>query len=186
MLFQSTLRPVVLGALVLALAATVQAQELASNFDQLRVLVKPGDVIHIRDNNGQNVGGRLVDLSPDALRLLVNGSTREFNASDVDVVTAARHGNTANGAKYGLATGAGVGTLIMFLAFDHCNNQCVPYLLTGALVYGGIGAGLGAGFSAMSTSQRVIFARPAAQHARMTIAPVVDRTHAGAMLNVRW
>src|SRR6516164_516675 len=103
MLFQSTRstgRTAVLGALILAVILTVSsaadAQELASNFDQLRVLIKRGDVIHVQDSGGQTVGGRVLDLSPDALRIMANGVTREFNASEVDVVTAARHGSVAS------------------------------------------------------------------------------------------
>ena len=53
MLFQSTRstgRTAVLGALILAVILTVSsaadAQELASNFDQLRVLIKRGDVMN--------------------------------------------------------------------------------------------------------------------------------------------
>jgi len=187
MLFQSKGRTAVLGALALALATTAHAQELASNFDQLRVLIKAGDAIHVKDSKGQDVGGRLLDLSPDTLRVLVNGSTREFNASDVDIVTAARHGNVAKGAKIGLATGAGFGALTMFMAMNGtCRNECVPYVVAATLIYGGIGAGLGAGFSAMSTGQHVIFARTGAQSTKLTIAPLIDRNHAGAMLNVRW
>ena len=194
MLFQSTRstgRTAVLGALILAVILTVSsaadAQELASNFDQLRVLIKRGDVIHVQDSGGQTVGGRVLDLSPDALRIMANGVTREFNASEVDVVTAARHGSVASGAKIGLATGAGFGALTMFMATNGtCRAECVPYVVMGTLVWGGIGAGLGACFSAMHTSQRVIFARTGAQPAKLTIAPLIDRTHTGAMLNVRW
>jgi len=191
MLFPSIGRTAVLGALVFTpiftLATAAQAQELAGNFDQLRVLIKPGETIHVQDSNGQDVRGRFVDLSPDALRILVNGVTHEFSASDVDVVTAARHGNVANGARIGLATGAGFGALLMFLGLSsNCGGECVPYYIVGTLYMGGIGAGLGAGFGAMTTTQRVIFARPGAQRSKVTIAPLVDRTHTGAMLNVRW
>jgi hypothetical protein len=187
MLCQSKGRTAVLIALVLTFATAAQAQELASNFDQLRVLIKAGDVIHVTDSKGQDVGGRLLDLSPDTLRILAHGATREFNASDVDTVTAARHGNVANGAKIGLATGAGFGALMMFMAINgNCHGECVPAVMAAALVYGGIGAGLGAGFSAMATSQRVIFVRTGTQPTKLTIAPLIDRTHAGAMLNVRW
>jgi len=190
MLFRSTRstgRTAVLGALILTVASAAHAQELASNFDQLRVLIKRGDVIHVQDNTGHDMGGRLLDLSPDALRIMANGVTREFNASEVDVVRAARHGNVASGAKIGLATGAGFGALTMFMALNGtCSRECVPYVVMGTLVWGGIGAGLGAGFSAMHTSQRVIFARTGAQPAKLTISPLVDRTQAGAMLNVRW
>jgi len=38
----------------------------------------------------------------------------------------------------------------------------------------------------MHKSQRVIFARTGAQPVKLTIAPLIDRTHAGATLNVRW
>lgn len=191
MLFLSKGRTAMLGALVftssLTLATAAQAQELAGNFDQLRVLIKRGETIHVQDNSGQDLRGRFVDLSPDALRILVNGVTREFNASDVDIVTAARHGNVAKGARIGFATGAGFGGLMMFLTTSsQCGGECVPIYIVGALYMGGVGAGIGAGFSAMTSTQRVIFVRSGAQPSKVTIAPLVDRTHTGAMLNVRW
>jgi hypothetical protein len=187
MLFRST---AVLGALVLnlvlALAPAAQAQELAGNFDQLRVLIKPGETIRVQDSTGQYVKGRFLDLSPDAIRILVDGATRELNAGDVDVVTASRHGDVGKGARIGFATGAGFGALIgTLLVTNGCGSQCIPFFVLGTLTYGGMGAGIGAGLSAMSTSQHVIFARAGAQP-RITIAPLVDRQHAGATLNVRW
>jgi hypothetical protein len=56
------------GALVLV-ASAAQAQEIAGNFDQLRVLVKPGDTVQIKDNTGQEIRGQVLDLSPAAIRI---------------------------------------------------------------------------------------------------------------------
>src|SRR5262245_21323636 len=82
--------------------AAAQAQEIAGRLDQLRVLVKPGETIHLKGIDGDDVKGQFVGLSPDSIRILTKGGPRDFAASDVDLVTASRHGSLATGAKWGL------------------------------------------------------------------------------------
>src|SRR6476469_8888623 len=109
---------VTVGTLVLT-ASAVSAQEIAGNFDQLRVLVKSSDSIGVRDTQGREVRGRLLDLSPGSIAILSDGVRREFAAADVDTITASRHGNLATGAKWGLGTGAGLGALLMAASMSH-------------------------------------------------------------------
>jgi hypothetical protein len=175
--------------LFLMLAGAAQAQEVAGNFDQLRVVIRRGETIHIKDTDDQEIKGELLDLSPGGIRILTKGMTREFNVSDVDVITASRHGSLATGAKWGFGTGAGFGGLWMLTLMSgagHCGGECAAYFTTAVLVYGGIGAGIGVGVAAMTTSQHVIFARTGASERKISLAPLVDEHRKGAMVSVSW
>ena len=57
----SRLTPAIL--ILVVVATTGEAQELASSFGQLRVLVKPGDQVSLTDRAGQEVRGRIAELS---------------------------------------------------------------------------------------------------------------------------
>jgi len=173
-------------ALAVGVSGAAQAQEIAGNFDQLRVLVRPGETIHIKDVGGHEVGGKLLDLSPDAIRILADGATREFTASEVDLITARRHGDLATGAKWGFATGAGIGALMAIgLSDGHCYN-CGIAIPVVAIYFGGIGAGIGAAAAAMGSRPQVLFANTSSDRRKVSVAPIVDQHRKGAMLSVRW
>ena len=57
--------------LLVASAPMVEAQEIASSFDQLRVLLKRGDSVTVTDRSGREITGRIADLSFSSLVLLV-------------------------------------------------------------------------------------------------------------------
>ena len=175
-----------LGAFALT-ASAVSAQELAGNFDQLRVLIKSGETIGVKDNAGREVRGRLLDLSPGALAVLSDGVRHEFAVADVDVITASRHGNLATGAKWGLGTGAGIGALLILMNMPsgRCGD-CAAYFVASTLYLGGIGAGIGVGISALTTTQRVVFAKSGDRGRTLTVAPVIDRDRRAVMVTARW
>src|SRR5436190_10432973 len=174
------------GAFVLT-ASAVSAQEIAGNFDQLRVLVKSGDSVGVRDTQGREVRGRLLDLSPGSIAIVSDGVRREFAVSDVDAITASRHGNLATGAKWGLGTGAGLGALLILMNMPHGGcYDCGIYFVGVTSELAGIGAGIGVGVSALTTRQRVIFARSGEHRTTLSLAPVVDRDRKGIMLTARW
>ncbi len=180
---------ILLAVCIVLAAGAAHAQEIAGNFDQLRVLVQRGETIHIKNSDGEDVSGKVLDLSPDAVRVLSGGMTREFRASDVDLITASRHGNLATGAKWGFGTGAGFGALAVLMAatnLSRCGGECAVYFATDALLFGGIGAGIGVGVAAMTTSQRVVFAGSRAADRKVSFAPLIDAHRKGAMASVTW
>ena len=172
--------------LFLMLSGAAQAQEVAGNFDQLRVVIKRGETIHIKDTDGQEIKGELLDLSPGGIRILTKGTTREFNPSDVDLITASRHGNLGTGAIWGLGTGAAFGGLIGLIGSSSGCHDCAAWTIGFAAVYGGLGAGIGVAVAAMTTSQHVIFARTGASERKISFAPLVDEHRKGAMVSVSW
>jgi hypothetical protein len=54
-----------------------------------------------------------------------------------------------------------------------------------ALVYGGLGAGVGAGLDALMLSNQIIYYKPS-NSARLTVSPVVTRERKGVLLSVRF
>lgn len=70
--------------LLLCVGATrVDAQGVASSFDQLTVLVKAGDTISIVDMTGREAEGRIGKLSRDGLILLTEAGPRQLDERDV-------------------------------------------------------------------------------------------------------
>jgi hypothetical protein len=147
------------GLILALLATTGEAQELAGSFDQLRVLVKVGDTIRVTDRNGHDLRGAISELSPSSLALQVAGRRQTFLEGDVEAIHQRRPDSVANGAKWGFAVGAGLGVLAgITIASEYEGSSGTALIPMLALVYGGIGAGAGAGIDAMHSSDQVIFA----------------------------
>jgi hypothetical protein len=153
--------------LVVALMSSpAEAQELAGTFDQLRVLVKPGDTLTVTDAAGVPVRGKLVTLSTASLSLDVSGSRKLFQNSEIDTIARRTPDSLRNGALIGLAIGGGLFGSAVGAATSHWG-----YAASAALVYGGLGAAIGAGVDAMIEGPRVIYARAAAKPVGISIAP---------------
>lgn len=100
-----------IAALLLLIATSAGAQEIAGKFDQLRVLVKPGDTLTITDSTGQRMQGKLTQLSTSSLVLDVSGALRQFQDTDVDTIEKRGPDSLKNGALIGLGIAGGLGTL---------------------------------------------------------------------------
>lgn len=161
---------------MLAMAAHARAQELAGTFDQLRVLVKTGDTITVTDQAGIETRGRLTELSPSSLALMVDGQKRVYAAPDVSTIQAKRTDPLANGALWGLGVGATLGLALgLYMEGWDSEPSHGALAVTAALTYGGIGAGIGAGLDALHQSRQVIYAGPRRIARGLTMAPMVGR-----------
>jgi hypothetical protein len=174
-----------IAALIILVAATAEAQELAGTFDQLRVLVKPGDTLTVVDDSGQRVEGKVASLSASALSLTVSGTPRQFLNTDVNSIEKRGPDSLKNGALIGLAVGGGLGAVAM-LALIATDDNPGPIAFVGALMYGGIGAGIGVGFDALIEGRRVIYARSGSARSALTVAPLLGRTRKGARVSLRF
>ena len=173
----------VLVAAVLVLGTTwpVGAQELASSFDQLRVLIKAGDTLIIAGRDGQETRGRMVRLTGISLELDVDGATRVLQEDAVATIRHRHQDSLANGAKIGFGAGVGFGALAaVAIAGDIGSAAAVPIVL----VYGAMGAGIGVGIDGMLSSDKVIFSRPGPVRARLGISPVVGQGRRGVRLTL--
>src|SRR6188472_108559 len=134
-----------IGLLAVALLGGVvghaRAQELAGTFDQLRVLIAPGQRITVIDASGQRLKGEVVTLSATSLRLSVAGVTRELAERDVDQIRQRRADSLANGAKIGLYVGGALGGLAAIALVTSEDGDEWGYALAGAALYAGLGTG---------------------------------------------
>ena len=186
MLTQPWWRVALLVLLVMKVAPAAQGQTLASSFDQLQVLVKQGDTISVTDTTGRELRGRIETLSQSSLSLFVDGGRHDLPEREVRTIRQRRSDSLANGAKWGLGIGAGLGLaggLAIASEYSDGGGVYIPIL---ALVYGGIGAGVGAGLDALVLSNQVIYHKPASASARVTVSPLVTSDHKGVRLSVRF
>jgi hypothetical protein len=177
-------RGTVICLLLMAGAPAVEAQDVASSFDQLRVLLKRGDTVSVTDSAGHEITGRIADVSPSLLGVLVGHGRRDLVESDVRTIRQPRHANLATGAKWGFGVGAAFGAFAI-LANSSCSG-CSSFIPLTATVFGGIGCGIGVGISASMISQQLIFSRPATASSSLTVAPLVTRERQGMLVSLRF
>jgi len=172
------------AALLLTIVGTADAQELASSFDQLRVVVKSGDVLAVTGGDGHLFRGRLVSLSASTMDLIAaDGTRRALGEEDVRTIRISRPDSLGNGAKTGFAVGGGLG-LLAGLAFLHeFGGESFIVVAEVAALYGGLGAGIGVGIDALISSNDVIFFRPGGK-ATLRVAPILGRQARGMRLTL--
>jgi len=168
--------------LVIATAPMVEAQVLASSFDQLQVLVKPGDTVSVTDGTGVEARGTIGALSPSSLEMVIEGNRRIFSENDVRTIRQRRGDSLRNGAWWGFGIMAGL-TLLGAAAQDVDNDDAGAVAL-GVLVSGGFGAAIGVGVDAMIRSNEVVFSRPAGVSTRLTVSPLFAASRKGLLLSV--
>ncbi len=94
---------------VLGATATAEAQGIANSFTELRLLVRPGDTVSVTNTTGGEVTGKIAELSPSALALMVEGHRQDLREVDVTAIRQRRSDSLQNGAFIGLCIGAGYG-----------------------------------------------------------------------------
>lgn len=167
-----------MAAILLAnvLASSAEAQELAGSFDQLRVLVTKGETVTVTDSADRQVKGSILELSPSSLALMVDGTPRTFLEADVAAIRQRRPDSLANGAKWGLAVGASLGILAGLTLTSEYDAGAIGFMSALAAIYGGLGAGAGAGLDALHSGNQVIYARRRASSISLRPVLVPGRT----------
>jgi hypothetical protein len=150
----------------------------AGSFDQLRMLVKPGDTVLVNDLSGRSLRGRIVNLSSSSLRIDANGILHDFAQSDVREILQYRRDPLSNGATIGALIGAGFATafVITFCRDDGCSTGVAVWVV-GA--YTGIGAGAGVGVDALIVREKTIFRPAMPGSARLRLEPLISRRTKG-------
>lgn len=146
----------------------------AGTFDQLRMLVKPGDTVLVNDASGRGLRGRIVSLSSSSLRIDVNGILHDFAQNDVRVIRQHRRDPLSNGATIGALIGAGFATaaIISFCRNDECGPGAAVWIVG---VYAAIGAGAGVGVDALIVREKTIFRAAQPGSARLRLEPLIRR-----------
>src|SRR5688500_11869267 len=82
----------------------------ATSFDQLSVLVRPGDTVTVTPDSGTPFSGKISSLSSSGLTLLVGKELRAVQENDVATIRHRRRQDSlSNGALWGLGAGAAAG-----------------------------------------------------------------------------
>jgi hypothetical protein len=174
-------------ALSLGGGGTAQAQTAADSFGsmagRLAASEKPVRVTTAAEGK---ISGKLLDLSESSLTVLVGHERRTLQKSEI-LQVAELHHHAGQGALIGLGTGAALGFVGMLLACGDCGDESGAFALAGAIVYGGIGAGIGALAGAATTTERNVYRAPApAADARFAVSPLVTTRGAGIAATLRF
>ena len=126
--------------------AEVLAQQ-ASSFDQLGMLVKPGDKVEVLGADGTSTKGKIENFTPASLRLATNGKICDYAQRDAIEIKEKKGDSLLNGALIGAATGAGLG-LAEWISSGGCD--CTSGDVVGIVgLTAAMGAGIGIGIDAL-------------------------------------
>jgi hypothetical protein len=169
------------GLVVAAASSSLGAQELASSFEQLSVLVKPRDTVTVTDHTGSQTKGTIAVLSPSSLELIVSGSRRSFLENETRTIRMRRSDSLRNGALWGLGVGAALG-LTTFIDTEESPALPTGEAIGATFTFAGLGAAVGVGLDAMFRHDEIIYSRPSGVAVRVTASPWSTRGGAGARL----
>jgi len=158
----------------------------ATSFEQLKLLLEPGDTVTVTESSGQITKGKIEALTGTSLRLVAGGGVREMADRDVLEIRQRRGDSLGNGAIIGAIAGGAFGTLSAFLG-DCLNDPCTAERAAVIGVTTGLGVGIGVGIDALITKTKVIYRGSGRQvTVRFNIRPVMDRQRKGVALSVRF
>jgi hypothetical protein len=161
-----------------------------TNTERIRARVKPGQKVSITDDGGQQLHGRIGEMTADALTVLDDGKSAAVGYDRI--VTIDRPNDSlANGALIGLGAGATLGLLAVSAYED---EECAPGGVTcsppaggytaGALLFGGLGTAVGVGIDALIHRKREIYRRGSGAVA--SAGPVLGHGRRGVGMSVTW
>ena len=128
------------------------------------------------DTNGQRTKGKVTDVSPSSLVLLLP----EARVFPEPTVTEIRTTDPlSNGALIGAAVGTGLAT------WDYLIDPSEPGNAVVFSIAIGLGTAIGAGIDALVSSGGTLYASPG-QTRRVTLAPISGKGRQGARLFVRF
>ena len=155
--------------------------------DEIRRRVREGQKIVVVDEQGRELRGRIGELKPDALTLLVGRDRTDVSYDRILRIDRPRDG-VSDGAIKGLTVGVVMGLVAGlaaagddsgFLDFDFSEVATIA-----VPVLGGIGAGIGLGLDALIRREPNLYRRPIPT--RISLSPVAGRTTRGVVISVSW
>jgi hypothetical protein len=174
------------------------AQVVATSFEELRAIVKPGDTVLVTEANGRKTRARLGELTQSSLEILVRKTGPDGRETfvpqsrlaerDVRQIQIDRGDSVLNGTLIGLAVVGGPWLLACNPATDWCyyNDGANLYRMI-ALITSGIGAGVGALVDA-GIRERVLvyYQTPARGSSGIAVSPFTSKSSAGMQLTWRF
>lgn len=166
-------------AAAMAAASPTEAQTVES-FDRLALLVNQGDHIEVMVRGGRKLQGRLIDLSPASLSLLIEDDLHDLEETEVAVVRRRQPDSLKNGAIAGSIVGAVVAGVLM--ADEGPGSYPGVYTLFMSL-FGAAGAGIGIGFDAGYVRSEVVYTARRSTR-RVAVSPLLSRHRRGVALSL--
>lgn len=169
-----------------------QNAKVALSFEQLSVLVKPGDHLRLMHGAQQLVKGRIVSLS-SSLVVLENNVRLDLQEGDVWWIEERRRDSLANGALIGAISGLAAVGMVGF-AIECAQTQCggssngppvewgKAAVALGSILIGG--AGVGVAVDAMVRGWQLVYERPAPPSTTATLSPVFTGNQKGVRLTI--
>jgi hypothetical protein len=178
---------------LMSLASPLSAQEIATSFDQLRRVLKPGDTIVVTDAKGAQTTGRLGQLSTSSLEILVRKTAPDgrnvfvpralLSESDVREIAVERRDSLLNGTLIGLAAG---GWPWLFCLSDCTYGEpggenFIRVIFATTTV---IGTGVGAWIDYATRAHVPVFIAPGRRSSGLRVSPLLSPASAGVQLSV--
>jgi hypothetical protein len=163
------------------------AQAASPDADKIRRRVKDGQKIVVTDDQGRTLSGRIGELSPDALMLLVGRDTTKVPYDRIVSIDRPRD-RLWDGALVGLVVGAGIGLAGAVAAASDDSGWGSPDPAQVALVLppmlGGIGAAIGVGVDAAIRRDSNLYRRTGPT--RISLSPALGPRHRSVAISVSW
>ena len=168
--------------------ATPKAASAQSDADQIRRRVKDGQKVIIVDDQGRRLTGRIGELRPDTLMLLVGRDRTELPYDRIVKIDRPKDG-VWDGAGKGLGIGAGLGLLLALAAAltpgdSGFGPTPADIARIAPLVGGGIGAVIGLGLDAANRHESNLYSRQSAT--RISLSPALGRSRRAVAISVSW
>lgn len=168
-------------------SGTIQvfAQQVSS-FEQLQLLVKPGDKLEVIGTDGISQKGKLESLTPSILRLNTKSGYRDYAQRDALAVRQKRGDSLANGAWIGAVSGGGLfgGIAIAYCSGGECQGEG-GQIAAAAAIYTGMGAAIGVGIDAIFKHPQTIYKQlPQTMLRSVRVTPLVLDRRKGVELKV--
>jgi hypothetical protein len=174
-------------ALVLLIGLVMTATESAAqtipsqSFEDLQKLLKPGQQIVVRDQDGRKQSGRFVSMTGqdfvlDVQRWLRRPQRRSVAEGDVSRV------DVRDSALNGVLIGAGIGAALAAYGAAHCDDCDSSVVMFGMGVY--ISAGAAIGEVVDRFVNQTVYASP--QTRRVQLEPLVGFSRAGVAARIRF
>ena len=187
-------------ALLLGAPLEVSAQVVATSFEELRALVKPGDTIDLTDASGRRTRGRLGELSASSLELLVRQTGPDgretfvtkarLSEGDVRQILLRRRDSLWNGTLIGMAVWLGIGAApatILGCSEYEDSDPTVGSCAAAWGIFAGIGAGMGAGIDALITRRTTVYYQaPSKRSSGVQVSPLFSKSGTGIQMSVRF
>jgi hypothetical protein len=171
-------------------ASAQSAIERVDDFGRLAA----GRTLIIVDDDGLEIRGRVLQLTPEGLTMTIDGQIRTLAPSRVARVFVPGD-SVKNGAAIGFLPG-----LVIGLGLGSYATQCGKYwpkscpgsvkaanLMMGGLIIGGLSAAIGAGIDAIIAGRRLVYERPKAKAAvLMSLTPSIAPSRIGLSTSVSW